>query len=144
MAERVSEQVLLANIKEQMPELERLLERANSHWEYEDYIYRFYHHSFKVFGVQSLTMEIVAALRGLLPDAPLNESFVAIIDAGTRLRFTAETNAAWDAATRPLLEAFFHARFMLEMAVRYGRELETPPQMLPSGWAALLYLYRLR
>jgi hypothetical protein len=43
-----------------------------------------------------------------------------------------------------MLEAFFHARYFLEMAVKYGRELELPPTLLPSGWAALLYLYNLR
>jgi hypothetical protein len=42
------------------------------------------------------------------------------------------------------LEAFFHARCMLEMAVAYGKELERPPSVLPSGWAALLYLFGLR
>ena len=30
-----------------------------------------------------------------------------------------------------MIEAFFHARFFLEMAVKYGKELEFPPQMLP-------------
>ena len=38
---------------------------------------------------------------------------------------------------------FYHARFFLEMAVRYAK-LETPPRPLPSGYAALLYLYQLR
>lgn len=50
----------------------------------------------------------------------------------------------WVVSTRPLVEAFFHARFMLEMVVQYGRTLDAPPQMLPSGWAAVLYLYGLR
>ena len=45
--------------------------------------------------------------------------------------------------TRPILEAFFHARFFLEMAVRHAH-LESPPSPLPSGYAALLYLYGLR
>jgi hypothetical protein len=45
--------------------------------------------------------------------------------------------------TRPILEAFFHARFFLEMAVRYAH-IEAPPQLLPSGYAALLYLFGLR
>jgi hypothetical protein len=58
---------LLANIKERLPELEALLERARGHWEYEDFVYRFYHHSFKVFGVQSMTSKIVAALREICP-----------------------------------------------------------------------------
>jgi hypothetical protein len=30
------------------------------------------------------------------------------------------------------------------MAVKYGSELEEPPNPMPSGWAALLYLYNLR
>jgi hypothetical protein len=42
-----------------------------------------------------------------------------------------------------MVEAFFHARFFLEMAVRYAH-LEQPPNPLPSGYAALLYLYDLR
>lgn len=48
------------------------------------------------------------------------------------------------APEHPIVEALFHARIFLEMAVRCGRELEAPPQTLPSGWAAFLYLYRLR
>lgn len=142
--DRNAEERLLANIKQHLPELDALLERARSHWEYEDYVYRFYHQSFKVFGVQSLTLKIVAALRSLLPEATMNRNFLAIIDEGTGRTFTTEMNARWDATTRPLLEAFFHARFMLEMAIKHGRELNAPPESLPSGWAALLYLYGLR
>jgi hypothetical protein len=55
-----------------------------------------------------------------------------------------QDNRHWPEATRPIVEAFFHARYFLEMAVRYGRQLSVAPQLLPSGWAALLYLYRLR
>jgi len=139
-----AEQQLLANIKERLPELEALLERARSHWQYEDFVYRFYHHSFKVFGVQSMTCAIVAMLRELLPDAEMNPDFLAIIAEGTGRTFSEEVNATWAATTRPLLEAFFHARFMLEMVVQYGRTLDAPPRTLPSGWAAVLYLYGLR
>jgi hypothetical protein len=46
--------------------------------------------------------------------------------------------------TRPFVEAFFHARYFLAMAVKYGRELEFPPALMPSGWAAVLYLFDLR
>jgi hypothetical protein len=120
------------------------MERARSEWQYDDFVYRFYHHSFKVFGVQSMTAAMVTALRALLPDATLNAEFLAIIQAGTGLTFTAETNATWTETTRPLLEAFFHARFMLEMVLKFGRTLDAPPDVLPSGWAAVLYLYGLR
>jgi hypothetical protein len=46
--------------------------------------------------------------------------------------------------TRPMLEAFAHARQFLETIVRYGRQLDEPPLYLPSGWAAVSYLYNLR
>jgi hypothetical protein len=47
-------------------------------------------------------------------------------------------------STRPIVEAFFHARYFLEMVCGYGRQLTEPPSPLPSGWAAVLYLYGLR
>ena len=82
-------------------------------------------------------------LASLAPDRPLNPWFLEIVEAGTGKDFKAENNAEWTRVTRPILEAFFHARFFLEMAVRYAN-LEAPPSPLPSGYAALLYLYGLR
>jgi hypothetical protein len=38
-------------------------------------------------------------------------------------------NARWDAATRPLLEEFFHANYFLKMAIKYGNELTEPPDI---------------
>ena len=38
----------------------------------------------------------------------------------------------------------FHAKFFLEMVVKYGKEIDEPPEVLPSGWAAVLCLYDLR
>jgi hypothetical protein len=71
----VAEQRLLANIKTNLSALEALMERARSEWQYEDFVYRFYHQSFKVFGVQSMTLAIVAVLRDLLPEVALNACF---------------------------------------------------------------------
>jgi hypothetical protein len=79
----------------------------------------------------------------LLPNRPLNEWFLEIVSQGTGKIFTPEANADWCRTTRPMLEAFFHARFFLEMAIRYS-DLAEPPRPLPSGYAALLYLYGLR
>lgn len=135
---------LLAAIRANLRDLKALRDRAGSHWEYEDPIYRFYHGSFKVYGIQSLTLQIVSALRALLPDRPLNERFLQILSDGTGREFTPEANTNWDATTRPLLEAFFHARYFLEMVVKYGEELDEPPSPLPSGWAAVLTLYNMR
>jgi len=134
---------LLNNIRSRMDELEALLEECNSHW-YEDMVYRFYHHSFKVYNIQYSTGKIAAALRALIPDAVMTEMFMQIINDGTNKTWSVNDNANWQAATRPILEAFFHARYFLEMAIKYGKTLERTPALMPSGWAALLELYNLR
>jgi hypothetical protein len=120
-----------------------LLARNSDHWGYEDPVYRFYHQSFKVYFLQQQTEAIVAALAELAPDRPLNRWFVEIVALGTGREFGIEENARWTEVTRPIVEAFFHARYFLEMAVRYS-SLEEPPRPLPSGYAAVLYLYGLR
>jgi hypothetical protein len=135
---------LLTKLKVALPELEKLLEECASHWRYEDPIYRFYHQSFKVYQLQSSTLKIVDSLQALAPDRTLNQWFMPIVAEGTGKTFANEDNEDWLAVTRPILEAFFHARYFLEMAVKYGRTLESPPRAMPSGWAALLYLYNLR
>jgi hypothetical protein len=133
-----------SNLKAELPELEALLEECASHWVYEDYVYRFYHQSFKVYQLQSSTLKIVDSLQALAPDRTLNQWFIQIFAEGTGKTFAIEDNKNWLAVTRPILEAFFHARYFLEMAVKYGRMLEYPPRVMPSGWAALLYLYNPR
>lgn len=49
---------LLKNIKAALPGLRKLLRESSD----EDRIYRFYHHSFKVFYLQDVTLRIVAGL----------------------------------------------------------------------------------
>jgi hypothetical protein len=142
--DRPEVQALLANLKAALPTLEALLEECQSHWGYEDPIYRFYHQSFKAYRLQDTTRQIVASLESLLPARPLNRWFASIVSEGTGKVFDPEHNQRWLEVTRPILEAFFHARYFLEMAVRYGRQLDAPPRLLPSGWAAFLYLYDLR
>ena len=134
---------LLCRIKAEMPALEALAARCRSTW-CEDLVYRFYHQSFKVYRIQDLTAEVADKLRSLAPGRPLNSWFEEILKEGTGREFKLAHNEDWLAFTRPMLEAFFHARYFLEMAAKYGRELESPPNSLPSGWAALLYLYNLR
>lgn len=124
-------------------ELTTLLE-ATSGRSYEDGVYRFYHQSFKVFGLQERTEEMVAALRSLLPGQPLNEWFLNIVREGTGKEFSPEMNDRWLQETRPILEAFFHARYFLEMACRCGNLSEKDLTFMPAGWAGLLYLFNLR
>ena len=138
-----AEVALLGKLRERGAALGDLLARNSGHWDYEDPVYRFYHQSFKVYSLQEQTKSIVAALTDLAPDRPMNPWFLEILRLGTGHEFAAKHNSRWTEVTRPMLEAFFHARFFLEMAVRYSN-LESPPRPLPSGYAALLYLYGLR
>lgn len=140
---REGELALLANLRPRTAELDALLESCSDHWGFEDPVYRFYHQSFKLYALQEKTREIVSVLEELVPDRSLNRWFLQIVEEGTGKRFEPEHNADWIRVTRPILEAFFHARYFLEMAVRYAY-LEEPPSSLPSGYAALLELYGLR
>ncbi len=142
--DRVEVTALLANVRSSLPRLRILLKECSSHWTYEDGVYRFYHQSFKVYGLQARTLEIVKALQALAPERKINGWFLEIVEEGTGKKFESDHNRRWLIETRPILEAFFHARYFLEMAVRYGTELKRPPSLLPSGWAAFLYLYDLR
>lgn len=136
-------QALLAAIKRDMAKLEEL--RADCDKYGEDGVYRFYHQSCKVYErLQRLTDNQVKMFRELLPGRELNASFMEIVQAGTGRRFESNTNEHWLEHTRPIVEAFFHARYFLEMACKYGKALDEPPLCMPSGWAAVLYLYDLR
>ncbi len=141
-APRALDAELLRRIKANSPALRDLLADLSDRG-FEDPIYRLYHHSNKVYALQSRTEEIVANLRGLLPRQDLDPLFLGIVAEGTGRQFSLDHNADWPRHTRPIAEAFFHARFFLEMAVHCA-ELEKPPTVLPSGWAALLTLYRIR
>ena len=141
---RGAERLLLRNLRDREPELRAQLEAASDHWGYEDPIYRFYHGSFKVYWLQERTRSLVALLADLAPPGrALDPAFLDIVRAGIGKEFVPEHNARWAEVTRPIVEAFFHARYFVEMAVRYARVHE-PPSLLPSGYAALLCLYRLR
>jgi len=142
--DRPEVQALFRNLKAGLPDLVVLLEEVSSHWGYEDPLYRFYHQSSKLYEVQNSTLHIVAALKALLPERQMNAWFRGIVSAGTGKDFDVSHNQRWLAETRPIVEAFFHARYFLEMAVRYGSTLDAPPNRLPSGWASILYLYDLR
>jgi hypothetical protein len=131
---------LLQSIKANLQSLGELLEATDD----EDVMYRFYHQSFKVYRAQSYTEAIVAKLQELAPQLQLNSWFMEIVRAGTGREFTASDNEQWTAVTRPIVEAYLHARYFLEMACKYGKELESPPEIMPSGWAAVLYLFDLR
>ncbi|MEI6809608.1 MAG: hypothetical protein WCN95_12880 [bacterium] len=152
---------LLNNIRTRMPELKRLLHVRHSHCHYVDQMFHFYHRSWRVYYLQDETRHIVEVLGSLGPKGTkFCQEFEDIIQQGTNVKKLdfeqviqqvldgrdAERayNKQWTAYARPIVEAFLHARFFLEMAVSFGKQLEEAPELVPPGWAALLCLYDLR
>lgn len=142
--------VLLRNIKGLLPDLEKLLEKVSGP-SYEDRMYRFYHQSFKVYWLQEFTEEMVNILKSVSPNEKpepfqpcFDLFFEEIIKEGTGWKHTLDHNEKWTMVARPIVEAFLHCKYFIEMAVKYGKELDEAPNMLPSGWAALLELYNIR
>jgi len=142
-ARLLKDQQLLDAIKANLPELERLLEPFQSL--YEDGIYRFYHHSFKVYQLQDCTSSGVEIFRniGESTGSVLCEWFEQIVISGAAVTWNPDHNKDWLLHTRPIVEAFLHTRYFLEMMIKYGR-MDAAPTMLPTGWAAILELYNQR
>ena len=136
---------LLGRIKAHLADLENLANEIDDRWGEEDKVYRFYHHSIKVFYLQDMVKEafrLIEAIGGE-QDSP-NEWYRQIVKEGTERGFNSSTNDEWLVQTRPILEAFWHTKYFVTMMIKYAKELESAPQMLPSGWAAVLYLFELR
>jgi hypothetical protein len=138
------ERALLDAIKAKLTELDEVL--VSFGYGYEDGLYRFYHQSFKVYSLQDCTLNAVRTFRNIAEATgnQLCEWFEQIVADGTGAKFEAEHNSSWPDHTRPIVEAFLHARYFLEMMIKYGRELESPPDLMPFGWAAILELYNQR
>lgn len=134
---------LLNSIKKNLTEIKCLLDEVNSHWNYEDPVYRYYHFSFKSYYIQSSTSIMIDLFKRIY-NRPLNEQFINIIKDGTHKFWKQSDNKNWHKVNRPMFEAYFHAKFFLEMMYKYGRELKNAPEIAPSGWAAVLYLYNIR
>jgi len=138
------DQELLDTIKSRLPDLERVEELFG--FEREDGIYRFYHQSFKVYGLQNCTLGAVGIFQSIAEatENRLCDWFEQIVADGTGKTFEPEHNQNWPEHTRRIVEAFFDARYFLEIMIKYGHEMESPPEMLPFGWAAILELYNQR
>src|SRR5690606_37386232 len=99
-------QRLLARIKEALVPLQSLLDRCSGEQGFEDPVYRLYHQSWKVFGLQIQTEEIVNALATLAPGRVLNDGFLQIVREGTGQSAFDVPGADWVKTTRPILEAY--------------------------------------
>lgn len=141
------DRALLANIKQAMPELSRLKLKVDDEWISDDGPYRFYHQSFKVFYLKEIVRDVLEMIRSLdpKPQKSFSPMFEEIVNDCMSQEFSGvSTNMNWTKETRPVVEAFFHAKFFLDKLVECGLELQEPPQMLPLKWAAVLCLYNIR
>jgi hypothetical protein len=130
------QRVLIKNLRKRRKILEALLAEITGHWEIEDIVYRLYHGSYKAQHAMALTARVLKELEGLYRYGwrQRNEIFKKIVEEGLDGK----------QEPRKWIEAMLHARYCLEMAVKYSKEVKKPLQCLPSGYAALLYLYGLR
>ncbi|MBP7708222.1 hypothetical protein KA107_00935 [Candidatus Pacearchaeota archaeon] len=139
----VEHHVLLRNIKNHLPMLERKLAFYSDRLE--GLFYRTHYGSKKLSGIQNYTCDIVETLRSLSPviGQPISETFDKIYAAGT---VAEELNGSenWNRRAMPLLNAFLHAEIFLRTSIEQGRKLKYAPQLLPEGWAAVLCFYNLR
>lgn len=136
--------MLLKAIKAHLPQLESLLFQFRS--DYEDRMYRYYYQSLKVYSLQDSTMKAADLFRriGAVNESKLCQWFEEIVVEGTGAEFDMDHNENWTLHTRPIVEAFLHAKYFLEMMVKYGSEMDAVPDVLPTGWAAVLCLYSQR
>lgn len=138
---------LLENIKKHAQEFKDLKAYFLEHWSEADLIYRFYHGSFKVYRIQDLTQKALDLFERVKPEGIVfNADFDTIVKEGTNKRFELAHNAEWLKHTRPLLEAYFHCKYFVDMIVRILEQNEEDPfnGMLDSGSAGALYLFNLR
>lgn len=111
-----------------------------------DLIYRFYHQSYKAFVMVNLVRSANDLFTSLAPESTeLNDWYLVITHAALSKEFDwNRSNQIWLDKTLPIMQGFWHAKYFLEQMLVVADELEAAPQILPSGWAAVLYLYNLR
>jgi len=135
-------------IKEHLDEAKKLQADLDDDWGVADMFYRFYHCSFKTYRSQELTQRLVNFFEKIAGDEwELNHWFREIVKAGTGHDFDLSHNSDWLKHTRPQIEAMLHAKLFLDLIVKHGDKLtdrDEPPQLLDSGWAAVLYLFNER
>ena len=135
---------LLDHLKQRVEEIDALLAALESLEE--DGVYRYYHQSWEVYGLQEAVKRARELFEELAPRGTrLNPWLSRICEEGCAHQFDlARSNQRWQEETRPILEAFWHCLYFLRQLSRYGRELDARPEILPYGWAAILYMYGIR
>lgn len=114
----------------------------------EDCVYRFWHQSFKVSYAKGITRDVTDVLveAALESGADLHPWYREIVDAQAKFAFDVSMNAEWSKHTRPVIDAFLHATWILGAVLR---TLSRPPKSVVRGilsydWATILCVFQLR
>lgn len=138
--------VLCERICERRAELDALAAEVadGSRFDPVEMIYRFWHQSFKVFYLQSHTVRIDEMFKELCPPgAELSPWFRELIDEGTGLVFDLSMNDTWSRSVRPIVDAFLHARFLLDRVREVTME-DATARIISYPYATVLELFSLR
>ena len=138
--------LLFQRIKENEDTIWNLYKKCGGHI-YEDRMYRFYHSSLKVFWLQDVIKETVELLTMLNVNDPpqFDKWFVDIVaEAQAKGEFKKEYRDNFQKHARPVVEAFLHCKYFLDMLVKCIKIEEEPTEIAPSGWLALTELYNIR
>lgn len=143
-------QGLDANRQRHAEEIRRLADVfSRPHGIIEDGVYRFYHQSIKVATLYAMASEALDLFERLCPEGcRINPWFLGVAEDGKRawtdVPDLRARNADWTKHARPVVEFAFHCEYFLKQFVRYHAEEFASLTALPSGVAAILYLYGLR
>lgn len=136
--------------------LESFLKASSDQWVREDLVYRFWHHSFKVYALQDYTQRGVDIIRSFAPPgSALHPFFEEIVEQGTGVVFDMSHNKDWTKHTRGLVEAFWHVTHIIEMMLKHAPSETTASieesagdtggfHFISSGWATVLEVFNLR
>ena len=136
---------LFDNIQSNLNTIDALQTEMGGSFAYEDRIYRYYHHSYKVYDLQDYTVKAKELFESLDPkeDPSLYITYLSIAANGTGKTWERDHNSNWHEEAGAIVEAFFHSMYFVDMMAKYG-DKGYGEGMLPSGWAALLHLYEIR
>lgn len=134
---------LLSAIKQHLPEIKKLAEYLHGPTA-TDRLYRYFHHSLKVYALQEMTEKAVELLQSVAPSLPLAPLLTIPVARGTGMKFDMSHNASWTWRALWITQAFLLVREVVDQVVASGETLSEAPSSLPSEWALVLEVYGIR
>lgn len=141
-------QELFRNAKNMLPEMQRIFKNITcpggglAH-----YVYRFYHHSYKMYRVQEATSEMLSLFVRIDPKKvrAFAPEFDTIVNNGLDIEKAEWHNQCWNQIGNAMFLAFFHCKSVLEMLMWSVQQCtEAQNKWLSEPWAGCLSVFCLR